>query len=175
MDIEEHLSKGHSKELTQELVNYIGDSKERFAEFMPYFLHDEYRICQRAAWTLGIVCQTNPELIIPWLPKILLELKAPKHDAQIRNTVRALEVLDPLPEEYEGEIYEQCFEYLLDPKYPIAIKVFSMTVCSRIAQKYPELIPELIQVIEDQMETGSAGYRSRGKKELIKLNDIINL
>jgi hypothetical protein len=173
MDIEEHLLKGHNKELTQELVDYIGHSKERFDEFMPYFLHDEYRICQRAAWTLGIVCQNHPELILPWLPQILMELKTPKHDAQIRNTVRALEVLEHYPEEFEGEIYEQCFEYLLDPKYPIAIKVFSMTVCSRIALKYPELIPELIDAIEDQMETGSAGYRSRAKKELARLSKCL--
>lgn len=133
---------------------------------MPYFLHDEFRICQRAAWSLGMASETHPELIVKWLPQIISAMKAPKHDAIIRNAIRTFQNLKSIPEQYEGEIYELCFEYLTDPKYPIAFKAFSMTVCRRIVMEYPELKGELIEVIQDAMEKGSAGIMSRGKREL---------
>lgn len=166
MEIEAHLRKGHSREFALELTAYIGNSQERFDEFMPYFLHEEYRICQRASWTLGMVCKEYPSLMLKWMHEIIQAVKAPKHDAVVRNFVRTIQFLDPIPEEYEGEIYDLCFEYLFDPKYPIAFKAFSMTVCRRIAMKYPELKNELIPIIEELIMHGSSGIISRGKKEL---------
>ncbi len=166
MDIKAHLAQGHSKELAKELVEYIGSDQERFDNFMPFFLHDEYRVCQRAAWTLGLVSDQNPKLIVKWLPDIIDAMKTPKHDAIIRNAVRAFQFLDPIPEEYEGEIFDLCFSYLMDPKYPIAFKAFSMTVCRKIALSYPDLIKELIAVLEEIIPHGSSGIKSRGKKEL---------
>lgn len=166
MDIEANLRQGHSRELATALTNYIGNSQTRFDEFMPFFLHDEYRICQRASWTLSMVSDKYPHLIAKWLPQIIQAMRNPAHDSIIRNAVRTFQNLDPIPEEYEGEVYELCFGYLLNPKYPIAFKAFSMTVCRRIAMKYPELKEELIQVIKDAMVNGSAGIIGRGKKEL---------
>jgi hypothetical protein len=50
---------------------------------------------------------------------------------------------------------------------PIAIKAFAMTVARRICEKYPELITELIPIIELLVEQKiSAGLNSRGGKEL---------
>lgn len=172
MDIGEHLKKGHSKELTMQLVGYIGNSQSKFDEFMPYFFHQEWRICQRASWCLGILCESYPELLLKWMPEILEALENPKHDAVVRNVLRAWQMLDEFPDEYEGQIYELCFEYIYDPKYPIAFKGFSMIICRKIALKYPELIPELIEVILGAMENGSAGIKSRGKKEVTLLSKI---
>ena len=166
MDIKAHLDLGHSKELTLVLVHYVGDSQERFDEFMPYFLHEEWRTCQRAAWALGMICEKHPELLDKWFGQVLEALKNPKHDAVVRNVIRTLEYMDDYAEEYEGQIYDLCFKYLYDPKYPIAFKAFSMTVCRKIAMKYPELKEELISVIADVMENASSGILSRGRREL---------
>lgn len=166
VDIKRHLDKGHSKKIAQELANYIGHSQLRFDAFMPYFLHDEYRICQRAAYTLGLVCEEHPRLIIKWMPQVIEAMKAPKHDAIIRNAIRTFQLLEPIPKEFEGEVFDLCFKYLRNPIYPIAFKAFSMTVCRKIALTYPDLIAELISVIEDLLPHGSPGVRSRGRKEL---------
>lgn len=170
MDMEEHIKSGHNKNLNQELNIYVGHSQERFDELMQYVLHDEYRLCQRASWTLGKVCETRPWLMEKWLPEILKALEKPKHDALIRNVVRAFQGMDELPEEYEGEIFEKCFNYLLDPSYAVAIKAFSMTVCRKVAMKYPDLKPELIEVINDVLVNGSSGILSRGRKEIYLLS-----
>ncbi len=172
MDIEAHLRKGHNKELCIELANYIGNSQTRFDKFMQFFLHKEYRICQRASWAMGVVCEKHPNLMVKWIPEILKAVENPVHDAVVRNTVRVLQNFDQIPEKYEGRIFDLCFKFLIDPQYPIAIKAFSMTVCRKIAIKYPDLIPELIEVIEDLLLHGSSGIISRGKKELNLLNKM---
>lgn len=169
MDIEAHL-RGHYDKKSNEILNlWVGDSQERFDQFMPFFLHEEMRICQRASWTLGKVCAKRPWLLEKWMPEIMASLAEPKHSAVVRNVIRAFQEVETFPEEYEGEIFERCFGFLVDHQSPIAYKAFSMTVCRKIAMNYPELKVELISVIEDLLETGSSGVISRGKRELLIL------
>jgi len=166
MDIEAHLRGHYDKKSNEKLNTWVGDSQERFDDFMPFFFHEEMRICQRASWTLGKVCAERPWLMEKWFPQILVSLDHPKHDAIVRNVVRALQEVEVYPEEYEGEIFERCFGYLVDHNSPIAFKAFSMRICRKIAMKYPDLKAELISVIEELVIHGSAGVRSRGHKEL---------
>jgi hypothetical protein len=65
-----------------------------------------------------------------------------------------------------------CFGYLSDPKEPIAVRVFSMTVLANMAKENPELKNEIIPIIEDQLPFGSAGFRSRGTKVLKILKSL---
>lgn len=65
-----------------------------------------------------------------------------------------------------------CFAYLESPAEALAIKVFSMTVLGNLAKLYPEIIPELKLLIEDQLPYQTAGFKSRGKKVLKVLEKI---
>ena len=47
-----------------------------------------------------------------------------------------------------------------------------MTVLSNIACQFPELKDELIMTIEEHMPFGSAGFVSRGRKVLNRLNKL---
>lgn len=169
MNIDEHLRGDFDKKSNEELNKWIGNSQVRFDAFMPFFFHEEYRICQRAAWTFGKVCAERPHLMMKWLPETLQALQEPPHDAVVRNILRAFQELEEIPEDVEGQIFDLCFEYLLNPSHSIAIKVFSMTICRKIAMKYQDLKAELIVVIEDLMQDASPGILSRAEKELKKL------
>ena len=138
-------------------------------ELMACFFDEDLRLNQRASWPVGMLVDHQPGLIVPYLKKMLDNLDTPHHDAVIRNTFRTMQNMD-IPEEVEGLAFEKAFDFLLDPKNAVAIRVFAMTVCGNIAQKYPELKDELIPVIEEQMPHGSAGFKSRGKRILKELN-----
>ncbi len=155
------LKKEHSRAATDIILLEIKKLPERIKELMECFFDAEIRICQRAAWPMGDLGEKYPDLMVPYLPQLIANLKAPKHDAVIRNTVRTWQYMS-IPEDYQGEIFEICFYYITDPKIPIAIRAFSMTVCANICKEVPELKEELIMAIEDQLEHGSPGIRSRG-------------
>jgi hypothetical protein len=115
-----------------------------------------------------MIADHKPELIIPYVERMLHNLDAPHHDAVIRNTFRTLQNID-IPEELEGLAFEKAFNFLANPQNAIAIRVFAMSVCGNIAQKYPELKHELIPIIEEQLPYGSAGFKNRGIKVLKSL------
>jgi len=158
----------NSKEIALQIVNAIREKPSRMQELMDCFFDEDLRLCQRASWPAGMIADYDQYLILPFLEEMLNNLDTPHHDAVIRNTFRTLQNVD-IPEELEGLAFEKAFDFLLDPQNAIGIRVFAMTVCGNIALKYPELKHELVPVIEEQMEYGSAGYLSRGNRVLRSL------
>ena len=113
---------------------------------------------------LGHCIDVDPKQIIPWLDLLVKNLFTEKEDAVKRNTIRALQFVE-IPEELWGEAVEICFQFLMGNE-AIAIKVFSMTVLYNLSIKIPEISNELRVVIEDQIPYGSAGFKSRGEKDI---------
>ena len=74
-----------------------------------------------------------------------------------------------IPEELWGETIEICFRFLSGNE-AVAIKVFSMSVLYNLSLNVPEIITELKVVIEDHLPYGSAGFKSRARKVLAKLD-----
>ena len=132
---------------------------------MALFFHEEWCYNQWASWPLGYIGSNQPELIQPYLQKMVSNLDHAGHNAVVRTTLKIFGDID-IPEELEGQLFDKCFNYLSNPKYAIAIRVFSMTVLYRIVQNHPDLKPELIAEIEEHMPHGSAGFKSRGRKTL---------
>ena len=168
MSIKDLLVSEHSKKQALIIADLAAADPEILDELMICFFQDDKKVCQRASWPVGILGQKNPELIIPLLPKMIRALDNPRHDAVIRNTIRIIQDVD-VPEELEGEVYDKCFNYLISPRYPTAIKAFSATVLYNIASKIPELKEELIIAIEDQLPYTTVGFINRAKKILKKL------
>jgi len=170
--IQDLLDAGHSKELRDEIVNYVGKSPKRMKALMYYFFHDEWRYNQRASWAMMHVTMKQPQLAMPYYQQLLDNLNDPKHDAVVRNTLRIFED-NPIPEFLEGELMDKCFAYLLNQKEANAIRIFSMTVLLKIVKKYPELAFELRETLEDQLTYEvSAGFKSRATRTLKALKSM---
>ena len=167
MDIKQELLKEHSKENVLRIVSYIGKDKNKFRLLMELFFSKEVKVAQRAAWVFSHSTEHYPHLIEPYLEKLIKNLDHPIHVSQARNTLRALGFVT-IPVELEGRIVSICFDFLLDPREAIAVKVFAMTVLGNNIGKYPELIEELEAIINDQWEIFSPGLKSRSKRVLKK-------
>ena len=166
MDLERSLRKEHSKTMTDRIVAWIGSDKDRFALLMELFLHSEYRVTQRAAWPLSYCVRAYPGLITPWFKTVLDNLNKKGHPvAVVRNTMRLLQDVD-IPKKYHGRVMSTCFEFIQAHETPIAVKAFSLTVLEHLAASYPEILPELKLIIEEQWEQAPPAIRSRAKKIL---------
>jgi hypothetical protein len=162
----------HSRENRDAIVDWVGYDTGRMAELMNLFFDTEKKIAQRAAWPVGEISRYKAQLIMPYLLRMFENLKNPVHDAVIRLSLRSFQDV-AIPEELEGPLYEICFNYLNDTKQPIAIRVFSMNILTKIATKFPDLIEELMEVIQIHVDEGSAGYKSVSRKNLKKLSKLI--
>ena len=163
MDLRNVILQEHSKKQCAKIVEWVGNNQEKFNELFHLFLNGEYRITQRAAWPLSYCVIKYPGLMNNGYEKLINNLrKTNLHDSIKRNTIRLLQAVD-LPVKYEGAVMEICFKYLESPNEAVAIKAFSITVLARLAKKYPEIIPEIKLMIEEQLPHQSAAFKSRAK------------
>ena len=171
MNIKEALLEEHSKKQTMKIVKHIGSDSSRFSELIKLFLANEYRVTQRAAWVVCSCAQQHPQLIRPYLSKLVKNLEKPGlHDAVKRNTLRVLEIF-PVPKDLQGQVAEICFGFLMS-REPVAMKAYSMTILLSICKEEPDMKNELRLVIEGMMPVGSAAIRARGRKVLEQLEKL---
>jgi len=171
--IQEYLDAGHSKELRDDIISFVGNSKAKMKSLMSFFFHEEWRYNQRASWAVSHIGIKHPNLLIPYHERMVKQLSLPKHDAVVRNTLRIFEDVD-ISEDIEGELLDKCMNYLVDPKQAVAIRCFSMTVIDKIVSRFPELAPEVIEIINDQLEHPcTAGFKVRAKRTLHSMNKLV--
>lgn len=164
MDIRETLLKEHSKANAMKIANFIENDEQKFAELMELFFTDEYRVAQRAAYAFLVSVERHPELVKPYLKKLVSQMKRKDvHDAVKRNVVRALQFVE-IPSSLEGIIYSHCFDLVEDMSEPIAVRAFALTVATRIAKQEPVLIDELCLAVEKYMKDPSPALRVRIRK-----------
>ena len=169
MTIKEALLNEHSKAQCMAIKTEVLKNADKMNDLMKCFFSKDERLGQRAAWPVSYIAIEKPNLIYPYLSNMVHVLDKPHHDAVLRNTVRILSNIQ-IPKDLEGEVYEKCFNFLIQPKLAIAIRVFSMTVCTNIALKYPELKDELINTIKlFYKPDAKPAYISRAKKCLTLL------
>ena len=172
MNIREELLKDklHLKEHALKITAFACSSSKNFKVLMQCFLSDEYRLAQRAAWSVSWAAKKNPDLIYPYI-KELVELLPRKdvHNAVIRNSVRILQQIE-IPENLHGELMNYCFMFIESPATPIAIKAFSLTTLFNLSKTYPEIKNELKLIIEEQWNNETAAFKSRGKQIIKALN-----
>lgn len=156
-----------SKATCTKIVQWIGNNQERFNTLFNLFLYDDdWCVTQKASWPLSYAVQAHPELIKPHFGKLLKNLKKPKlHDAVKRNTIRLLQDIS-IPEKFQGDLMNTCFDYISSPDEKPAVKAFSLTILHNLSREYPEIKQELKAIIEDRWDYESAAFRSRAKKVL---------
>jgi len=166
------LSQPHDKATASAIAKLAASDADKLAELMDCFFHEEMRVCQRAAWPVGLLGEYQSHLLYPYVDSMLDKIQQPVHDAVVRNTMRTFQFMD-FPEDQEGRVFDVSLSLLMNIDNAVAIRVFAMTVCANICMKYPELAIELIPVIEEQLPHGSTGFKNRGGKLLIKLRAIV--
>ena len=119
-----------------------------------------------AAWPVSYCVIAHPALIKKHWGKLINNIQQPNlHSAVKRNSIRLLQDID-IPEKYQGEIMDICFNYVASPTEAVATKAFSLTVLGKLAKKYPEIVPEIKILIEDQLPDQTPAFKSRAKKLL---------
>ncbi|HKQ74593.1 MAG TPA: hypothetical protein VJ810_12955 [Blastocatellia bacterium] len=166
MDIRQALMDEHSKRQTMAIVDFIGNDAKRFAELMKLFFAGDNRLTQRAAWPMNYCAERHPELIYPYLPKLLDCLKRDDmHDAVKRNVVRLLQYIE-IPRRLIGKVYAHCVDLIDDAYEPVAVRAFALTVAARIAKSEPDLMNELRLIVRKHLPHATVAFQKRAREIL---------
>lgn len=174
VDIRAQLLKEHSRANAEAIADHVGRDPKRFAALMEHMLNDSFRVAQRAAYSVSIVCDRQPTVIAPYLSRLLDLLDRPVHEAVQRTSIRILQTCD-LPEELHGRITDLMFARIADPGRSIAQRAFAITVGMRMVRMHPALADEFELLLADvlRVDPGPA-IRSRARKARAELDGILS-
>lgn len=132
-------------------------------------------VSSRAMWVLGHCDDMEHGRIIPFHDRLIRNLKNKDlHDGVIRNTLRLFQKY-PVPKKQESFMLDLCYSYLKNPSQAIAVRTFSITVIYTISKPYPELLQELMMVLNELgvHEDGPA-IRSRIKNTIKAIRKLLS-
>lgn len=169
-DLENIQSGGQSIYFAQRLESHPED----IPIVMEAMKNAKAAIAWRAGWVLDNFERRNKEKLRPYFNQLSsILLQTPHHGVQ-RHITRILSKA-PASELEDGRLVDACFNWLLNPKTPIAVKVNAMEIIANLCLTYPELGQELKTIIYDGYNNGTAAFKSRGRKMLERIEGKKNV
>ena len=115
---------------------------------------------------MGYCVERRPELIRPYLPKLLDCLERDDmHNAVKRNVARLLQYVQ-IPRRLAGKVYSHCVDLVDDAYEPVAVRAFALTAAARIAKSEPHLMNELRLVVRKHLPHTTAAFQKRAREIL---------
>lgn len=177
-----------NEQLIKEITRSIGKEKvvklsailkkEQFAvrDLIDITFNEDHGVAFRAAWLLENLFLQKSELYLEELDylvsrigdvhnpsckrhyaKIMMHITSPKASISIKEKLKQIE-LEPL--------VEQFFDWIIDPKILIAVKVFAAETLFNVRDRYPWIRDELAEQLRFLMREGTAAIQTRGRKLL---------
>lgn len=169
-ELQKLLLEEHSRRQRDLIVSKIEDDSERVTAAIYLLCNGSYQEIQRVAWVLLGVAQKNPFIVQDWLPVLISQLhRDAVPDALKRNILTILSFV-PIPVSAHSEVIDIAFNYLSNSEESIAVRAFSMTILGNMCEFYPEMIPEVKEVLQLELEKiAPPGIKSRAQKVLSQL------
>lgn len=151
------------------LLNEITKTPEYYLMLMEVALYSHKEKSWRAAYLIDKINDNHPILLNPFLHKMIEQVKIEKSHSKKRHFLKLISQ-NELPPEQQGFMLDFCMKTFISAKEDLAVRVHAMQILYNISEKEPELKPEILALIEYEMENNSsAGIISRGNKLVGKL------
>lgn len=147
------------------------------------FKKESPAIAFRAAWVLEHVTEQHPERFLPYFPqfvqrlpeqqnyscqrhfsKILMQFSNPKASAAYREALASITDRE--------KIVEVIFDWLINPKTPVAVKVNCLEVLLNFSHIFPWIKDELQAQTEFYLKDGSPAMLARSKMILRQVSKV---
>lgn len=166
--LEELLLAEQSRANTDMLVDILRQNPAAFPHFWEIFMKNSDPVSRRAAWVIDCFTETMPDYINSRVEELCINLPVFKTDGLKRHSMRML-ARSPLPEENLGILIDVSFRWLESRTESVAVKMYCILLLERISALYPEIKPELRDLIEIQMNEATPGFINISKKVLKRL------
>lgn len=171
MDYREHLFRPLSRHFVDYLVLEIFANPADFDIVYQLIFDSEIKVAWRAAWACQKISEKHPEWFTEkhYLELANLAIKT-SHGGLHRGCLSVLYNLT-IPNPIPVNFLNACFEWMISPRFPIAVQATSMKILFEICKLEPDLIPEFRTYLEtispDDYSKGFNATRNNILKKLI--------
>jgi hypothetical protein len=159
-----------------ELSRILKEQQFALRDIIDITFHADKAVSFRAVWILENVFLTDPESYLPDLHYLIDRFKDVKHQSCMRHYAKIImHITEPdAPQSLQTKlkeidfepVVEQLFDWMINPKTKVAVKVFAGRALFNLRDAFPWIKEELASQFEFMMRDGSPGIQSRGKKIL---------
>ncbi|MCX6240303.1 MAG: hypothetical protein NTX43_00630 [Bacteroidetes bacterium] len=164
-ELKKIINSSKGRKHTDYLVEILRTHPEWHDCLLDIYLSDEEPFSRRLVWAIDLYSMENTGIVTPYLETIAKMLPLFSHDGLRRHSLHILSRF-PLPETELGSLTSICFDWLMKPGYPAAIKVHCMEILYHISLSVPEISKELSECIEFRLNEETPGFKNRGLKIL---------
>ncbi|MDD4645311.1 MAG: hypothetical protein PHY99_04915 [Bacteroidales bacterium] len=160
-----------SRALMDYTASVVGYDTRQFKELINMAYQAKSPLCMRAARVADACCERNPELIRPYLAKMMKDLSGIKDMAVKRVFMHILTRHSWVDdEEAMGMLVDTLFRWMQDDSQAISVRAYSLVILENIAKQYPELKSELTAVLKETLPYwDSTGLQTLGTKTIKRL------
>jgi len=170
-DLLRHITETIGKTKVLKLTDILYNRNFEIKDLIELTFYPEKDIAFRAAWILENLVLIRPQRfmddieylitqffkvknksVLRHYTKIIMHLTGPKMDKMVREKVALLDM---------EAVVERCFDLIIDPKMPVAVKVFSSQVLFNLRTRF-NWIPEILTTqLRLMMNGGKPGIQSK--------------
>ena len=151
------------------LIHEVSVQPDQFDVLARIALYSNHSKSWRAAWIMDKIHEKNKAMVVPYIPSIIDQMKTEKQEGKKRHFLKLIS-LNSIPEKEQAFLLDYCIDTFTSGKTAIAVRVHAMQVLYEISVNEPALKPEIIAIIEHELEEHSTpGLTSRGEKIIRKL------
>ncbi|GAB5399919.1 MAG: hypothetical protein Aureis2KO_15040 [Aureisphaera sp.] len=161
---------------------WVLDHPETFKELLEYVFHEKQdELSHKAAWVMEFVFLKRQSILYPHLDYFFENMPKVKKDQSVRPLANLCEkmcldyykkmktdIRETLTEAHKLQMTECCFDWMITDQ-KVACQARAMTCLYYLGTEYDWIHPELEQILERNIPTGTAGYKNRGGKVLTQI------
>lgn len=171
----------HSRENRRKYAQLVISNSNLLPQVLDILFDVDSKISPRAGWLLEFVAREDLNTILPYLNRFTEEMSKVHQDSAVRPVAKICEYLveayysksenqtkQKLLPVHKERIIEISFDYLITDQ-KIAPKAYSMNTLYLLGKDYDWIHPELVTILEQGYQEGSAGFKARARQLLKKI------
>lgn len=173
MTEKDHLKLIESWDYFEIILQHLDSDQSFLKSFIAFALYNKHPNSWRALYIVDKLYDKHPDWIEPYIPEMIERLKTENHHGKKRHLLKLISQSEVEPQ-YSGFLVDYCLNVFTSEE-PVANRVHAMQVLYNISDKEPGLKPELLDIIQQEIEfRPTPGIRARGSKLARKLFLQIN-
>ena len=167
-DVEEFLADCLSKDAIARATEMWKNDKLIASWLWKIIIKNQHPISWRAAWLFEHMAFANPAIAFPYINEIVQALPHFNHNGQKRHALKIIQLYN-ISEKNKVHLINHCFDFLMSKTEPVAVKMNSINILYTISLSIPDIQPELIATIEQNLPDASSGFRNSATNILKKI------
>jgi hypothetical protein len=158
-----------SRSLADYAAAMVGNDPVMFRKVLDLAYEQKSPVSMRAARVADLGCEHHPELIRPYLVRMVKDLPG-LTDMSVKRVFMHILIRHSWVEDEEamGKLVDTLFKWLMDDNQAVAVKAYSMVILENITKMLPDLKGELILVLEEAAPLWESQALQYGARKLVR-------